>query len=61
MKEAEVIERWTEKCGCKKCNTYAEFFKYDCGCIRVDIYNDGNRCAQCTNFSKKRYIAPRCR
>ncbi|MCX6351028.1 MAG: hypothetical protein NTX03_04100 [Bacteroidetes bacterium] len=61
MPEPRKIKSWTEKCGCRKCDTYAVFTKYDCGCIRVEIYNDSKRCAECTDFSGKRYTAPGCR
>jgi len=41
-------------CGCRKCGTWAEITRYDCGCVRVEIYNDRNPCAECTDFSGKR-------
>ena len=56
-----VVDSYTENCGCKKCDTYAEITVYDCGCVRVEIYNDTKRCVECTDFSAKRYTAPACR
>ena len=61
MADPKVVDTWTEECGCRKCDTYAEFTEYSCGCIRVEIFNDSERCEQCNDFSSRRYTAPGCR
>jgi hypothetical protein len=57
----KIKEQYTKKCGCNTCITYAEIIKYYCGCVKVVIYNNSQRCGQCTDFSGKRYTAPECR
>ena len=49
-----VKDTWTKECGCRKCDTYAEFTEYYCGRIEVDIVNDTEPCDECTDFSGKR-------
>lgn len=57
----KVINEYTEDCRCRKCSTYATITEYECGCVKVKIYNDKAPCADCTNFSAMRYTASQCR
>lgn len=51
---ADVIERYKEDCGCRKCSTWAEITEYECGCVTVEIFEDTSPCEECTDFSGKR-------
>lgn len=55
MSDKEIKDEYTEDCGCRKCDTYADITEYECGCVEVRIYNDRDPCDECTDFSGKRY------
>lgn len=51
---ASVVHDTKEDCGCGTCSTWADISEYSCGCVTVEIYNDSDRCDECTDFSGKR-------
>jgi hypothetical protein len=57
----KIKNKYTKDCGCKRCDTYAVITEFECGCVKVEIYNDKAPTAECTNFSKLRYTASSCR
>lgn len=53
---ARIISNEVESCDCKSegCPTRARIIEWDCGCVKVIIYNDTAPCSGCSDFSNLR-------